>query len=306
MMVSYLGYVNLRDVDLNLLVILDVLLDERKVVSAARRLGISQPSASGALDRCRKLFGDPLLIRVGRGMGLTPRAEALRVPVRTVIENTKRVLNIGPEDVSTVTRTVRIITSDMPALQLLLMLERRLRETAPGIDLVMLPWRESNEVVDALARGQVDIGIAILPQVGSSYLRTELIKDNYCVAMRHDHPAASCFDLEQWLAYPHIILSSFGSTRTPLDDQLALIGRERRVGMVVPSFLMIAPLLRGSDLIAMVPCLFRDIEPDLCYREPPLDVEGFPLHIAVAKRADGDVAVQHVAQLIRQNFPGDV
>ena len=297
---------NLRNTDLNLLVILDVLLEERKVVSAARRLGISQPSASGALERCRKLFGDPLLVRVGRGMELTPRGEALRGPVRTVIEHAKQVFGIVPEDVGAVTRKVRIVTSDVPGLTLLGMLRNRLRDTAPGVDLVMLPWRESDDAVDALARGQADIAITVLPQASSGYRRTELIHDNYCVAMRHDHPAAASFDLDRWLSYPHMIVSCSGATRTPLDDQLALIGRERRVAMVVPSFLMIAPLLRGTDLIAMVPCLFRDIEPDLTYREPPRAVEGFPLHIAIARRSDGDVAVQHVAGLIRKYFPGEI
>jgi DNA-binding transcriptional LysR family regulator len=122
--------------------------------------------------------------------------------------------------------------------------------------------------------------------------------------MRGGHPAAQAFDLDRWLGFPHITVSARGARRTPLDDQLALMGRERRVGITVPSFLMVPPLVAGSDLIAMLPCCCKRFYPELHYCDPPIPVEGFPLHLATASRADGDIAVQYVAELIRTNFPG--
>lgn len=71
-----------RSVDLNILLKIHVLLDERGVGAAAHRLGITQPSASAALDRARRLLDDPLLHRSGRTMRLTPKAKAIREPPR--------------------------------------------------------------------------------------------------------------------------------------------------------------------------------------------------------------------------------
>ncbi|AWB25764.1 MULTISPECIES: LysR family transcriptional regulator [Alphaproteobacteria] len=295
---------DLRDVDLNLLVVLDVVLEERKLVSAARRLGMAQPSVSGALDRCRKLFGDRLLVRAGRGMELTARGQALREPIRALLTQARAVIGAPPDELATVERTVRIVSTDIPALTLLQILWEQTRRTAPGISLVLLHWRESEDVIDALARDQADVAISVLPQAGSGFVRTELYVERYCVAMRRGHPAAQDFDLDRWLAFPHVVLSARGSRRTPLDDQLALLGRRRRVGITVPSFLMVPPLLLASDLIAMLPRACMHHEPELHYCEPPIAVEGFPLHLAVANRAQGDVAVAHVAALIRDHFPG--
>lgn len=282
---------------------LDILLEERKVVSAARRLSMTQPSASAALERCRRLFGDPLLVRSGRGMALTARAEALREPVRAMIGEARMLLGSGPAEVGASTRTVRMIASDVPAVTLVPMLWERLRSSAPGIDLVLLPWRDADDVISAFTRDQADLAISVLPQAGTSFRRTELYIERYCIAMRRGHPAAAAFDIEQWLAYPHVIVSSRGAQRTPLDDLLELQGRARRVGVVVPNFMMVPPLLLAADLIAMLPHYCMRSEPGLDYRDPPLPVEGFPLHLAIAKRAVGDVAVQHVAALIREFFP---
>jgi DNA-binding transcriptional LysR family regulator len=301
-MTCYIERMDLRRIDLNLLVYLDVMLEERKLVSAARRLGISQPSASAALQRCRKLFGDPLLVRSGRGLEPTARAEALRGPIRAFVDRAQELLGAPAQDIATTQRTVRIVSSDAPALDLLKMLWERLAATAPGINLVLLHWRESDHVIDALARNRADLAITLLLQARSGYQRTELCHVDYCVAMRRDHPLASEFDLDGWLSYPHVIVSATGARHTALDDQLAVRGRERRVAVTVPSFLMVPPLLAQSDLVAMLPrCCMRP-DPALCYHDPPMPVEGFPLHLAVASRSQGDLAVQHVATLIRDYF----
>ena len=69
---------SMRNIDLNLLVFLDVLLKERNVTRAAESLGISQPAMSNGLRRLRDLFGDPLLVRTSDGMKPTERAELLQ------------------------------------------------------------------------------------------------------------------------------------------------------------------------------------------------------------------------------------
>ncbi len=72
----------MQPADFGLLVHLDALLQEGSVTGAARRVGLSTPAMSHALARIRARLGDPLLVRAGRGMVLTPRAEALKPQVR--------------------------------------------------------------------------------------------------------------------------------------------------------------------------------------------------------------------------------
>ena len=85
----YIHFMNLNSLDLNLLVALDALLGEANVSRAAMRIGLSQPAASHALQRLRDLIGDPLLVRTGARMELTPRAEALRAPLAQALDQVR-------------------------------------------------------------------------------------------------------------------------------------------------------------------------------------------------------------------------
>src|SRR5262245_21463454 len=89
---SDIGMYDIRKVDLNLLVVLDALLDERSVTLAAARVGYTQPTISGMLTRLRDLFGDPLFVRAQRGLLPTPRAQALAVPLKQLIADSQRLV----------------------------------------------------------------------------------------------------------------------------------------------------------------------------------------------------------------------
>lgn len=291
---------NLRSVDLNLLVVLDALLDERHVSRAAARLGLSQPATSSALDRCRHLFGDALLER-GRGMMRpTPKAEALRDQVKALLAQVEAVLDPPAVALHRITQVVRIVMADHPATAIVGPLHGRLAATAPGIDLVVQPWHGAAAALELLARGAADLAVSVFPQLDPAFRRRDLLEEHYVVLMRRGHPAARRFDLERWLAFPHIVVSGLGDARGALDDVLARQGRTRRVGLVVPSFLMVPPLVAGSDLIAMLPsrCLPAEAKRGFVVRDPPIAVEGFPLHLAWHVRRERDPAVRHVAALI--------
>lgn len=293
---------NLRSIDLNLLVILDALLDEAHVSRAAAKLNLSQPATSSALDRCRHLFADPLLERGKGGMRLTPKAEALREPLKNLLVGIAAVVDAPDEPLSDIHQTVRIVTADHPGIIIAGPLHQALARSAPGIDLVIQPWHGAPAVLESLARGASDIALSVFPAVDEAAFHCEtLLHEHYVVALRRDHPAATGFTLDHWLAYPHILVSGRGDMRTPLDDQLAALGKARRVGIVVPSFLMVPSLLEGSDLIAMMPshCLPPDAQDRFHILPPPIPVAGFPLHLAWHRRRDKDRAVQHVADTVR-------
>lgn len=290
---------HLRSVDLNLLVVLDALLAEVSVTRAANRLGLSQPATSSALERCRRLFDDPLLERSGAGMRLTHKAEGLRDPLRRILEETRGLLD--PEEIPLVRRrqTVRLVVGDFPGVVLLPLLLRRLATTAPGIDLVALNWAGADVALDQLGRSEVDLAMSVFPVVAPDYRRDVLLNETYVVAMREGHPAAEGFDLDRWLAWPHVLVSGSGQTRGPLDAALDRLGKRRRVGVSVHSFLMVPPLLLESDLIAMLPSGVAAHARGLRVFAPPVPIEGFPLHLAWHGRQARDPGVMHVAQLVK-------
>lgn len=293
---------NLRAIDLNLLVVLDALLDEAHVSRAAAKLNLSQPATSSALERCRHLFGDPLLERGKGGMRLTPKAEALRDPLKNLLVDIVAVVDAPEEPLADIRQTVRIVTADHPGILIAGPLHRALAHTAPGIDIVIQPWHGAPAALDSLARGASDVAVSVFPSIDEAAFHCEsVLEEHYAVAMRKDHPAAADFSLDAWLAYPHILVSGRGDTRSGFDDQLAALGRSRRVGIVVPSFLMVPPLLEDGDLIAMMPshCLPPDAAIRFHVTRPPLPVPGFPLHLAWHRRRGKDRAVQHVAGLLR-------
>lgn len=288
---------NLRSIDLNLLVILDALLDEAHVGRAADRVGLSQPAASAALQRCRHLFGDALLER-GRGtMRLTAKAESVRAPLKSVLAGIVHLVEPPEVPLAHIRAMIRITMADYPAALLAVGLQAGLARSAPGIDLVIQPWRGGQEARLALIDGTSDLALSVFPGEDPDINRAEILREDYVIALREGHPAIAGFDLDRWLDWPHVVVSGRAETRSPLDGQLAEQGRSRRVGMVVPGFAIVPDLLRQSDLIAMLPSRVAGAA-GLATLPPPIPVPGFSLHLAWHRRRDGDRPLRHVTDLL--------
>jgi DNA-binding transcriptional LysR family regulator len=295
---------NLRSMDLNLLVILDALLDEAHVSRAAHRLNLSQPAVSSALQRCRDLFGDRLLDRGRGGMTRTPLAETLRAPLRSILADVEALLDPKEMPLDRIERVVRITTADDPAALLACPLVERLTRTAPGMTVAFRPWLGQDAVTQELLNGDTDLAIAVLDrEIENVEVRT-LFDAEYVVAMRKGHPAAAAFDIAAWLASPHVVVSGRGDLRTPLDPRLASMGYRRRVGLVVPSFQLVPKVLAATDMMALLPrqSLAAHRHLDLVVFPPPVTVEGFTLKVAWHARQNLDRAVQHVCGIVREAF----
>ncbi len=291
---------NLRSLDLNLLVILDALLDEAHVSRAADGLNLSQPAASAALQRCRHLFRDDLLER-GRGtMRLTAKAEALRAPLKSLLAGIGDLVDPVEPSLADLRQTLRISMADLPAMLVTGPLLHELHHTAPGIDVIVQPWHGAEAAESALIAGSTDIAISVFSGAHDDILQQELLTEHYVIAMRLGHPAIDGFDLDRWLAFPHILVSGKGETRSPLDTELARIGRTRRIGLVVPSFAMVPGLLHETDMIAMLPSRLVAVRPDLISLPLPIPVAGFPLHLGWHRRRTKDTGLRHVAGLLAQ------
>lgn len=293
---------NLRSVDLNLLTVVHALLEEAHVSRAAHRLGMSQPATSSALERARHVFGDPLLERVGSTMRLTRRAEVLRQPLADVIAEIGRLVAARAPSLGELRQTIHVVMADTLAASLTPALHDALRDEAPGLDLVIHAWIGDRSIGHELARGQIDLAVAPSGERIEGDLRSEPVtRSPYAAVMRRDHPAAGHLDLNELLAWPHIVVSATGESRTIVDDLLSRKGLGRRIGMVVPSFLLVPRVLASSDMIALLPppALGSLEETGLVAVPPPLNLEPVTLSMTWHRRRDQDPAVQFVLATLR-------
>jgi DNA-binding transcriptional LysR family regulator len=237
--------------DLNLLVALDALLQEGSVTRAARRLGLSTPAMSHALARARTRLGDPILVRAGRTMVLTPRAEQLRPQVRSLVEEAARALYpTTPFSPRSMRRTFTIYTTDHVLLVLGPVVDRILREEAPGASLRYLPSVAEDWI--PLRDGTADLSVCILGHFPAEFRTRKLFTDRFVCVVRQDHPRVGRrLSLDQYLSLDHVVVAPLGR-RSHVDDVLAERGLERRIRRTVPYFLSGLLMAAGSDDVLTV------------------------------------------------------
>ncbi len=244
--------VDLRRIDLNLLVALDALLDERSVTRAAIRLGMSQPAASRALGRLRALFSDALLVDGPGGYLLSARAEDLRPALRQTLAGIGAMLEANAFDPAEATGSVRLLMTDLHAAVLAPRLIARLAVEAPGLDLDILA--PGPALMEALETDAADAVIGVIDEAPAGFRRRKLLDDRLVTFMREGHPAATRpFTLERYLALDHIVVSITGRGAAPVDDLLSAMGRSRRVRVRVPNFFAAVEIAACSDLVMTLP-----------------------------------------------------
>lgn len=243
----------LRDLDLNLLVVLDALMAERNVTRAARRLGMSQPAASSALRRLRRHFGDPLLERVQNRYRLTPLAEQLREPTATVLAGVERVFGASAGfDPAADTREFTLIVSDYAATVMgdhLVTLAARL---APGVRLHLRSQTYSD--VDHAAESLRTVDGMVLPRGFLSDLpAVDLYTDGWVLVVADNHPeVGDVVTLDQLAELPWVVTHHGPTAFTTASRQLRMLGVEPKVEVVVESFLPVPFLVAGTPRVALL------------------------------------------------------
>lgn len=286
--------------DLALLLTVDALLQESNVTLAARRLGLSTPATSHALARIRQRLGDPLLVRSGRSMALTPRGEALRPLVRSLVEEATRVLAPpGPLDPRTLERVFTIFATDHALLVLGPVLDRLLTRAAPGVSLRFLP-----SVVDdwtQLRDGTADLSICLPGTFPPEYRTHQLFEERFVCVVRSDHPRAGRrLTLDAYLALEHIVVAPLGRP-SQVDAVLATRGLARRIRSVVPYFATALHLVTQSDHVLTVSeSAARSVAGVLpiALLEPPLALPRYTVHLLWHPRLDNEPANRWLRGLI--------
>ncbi|ASG22280.1 LysR family transcriptional regulator [Nitrospirillum viridazoti] len=239
-----------RHLDLNLLVALDVLLEERSVSRAANRLHLSQSATSGALARLRVYFDDEIMVMVGRTMAPTPLAQTLMEPVRDILVRVQSAIEARPVfNPTTARRQFRIAASDYVTEVALSHAIRRLRQDAPDIQFDISAT--SDNMAGRLSCGDVDLIISPDSYLIPEQPREILFKDTYsCVAWTGNDSVPGALTFENYLEMTHVTVM-MGDKRSGTFEQgfLNRYGAIRKVAAVAPDFSSVASIIVGTDLI---------------------------------------------------------
>lgn len=292
---------DIRNVDLNLLVALDALLAERSVSRAAVRLHLSQPAASALLARLRGLFGDPLLLRSARGMLPTPRALELLGPVRQVLDAIDAIVQPRAAfDAASAAHTFTLSASDYVEYTLLPQLVDYLERKAPGVRLEVRPL-DLQLVAKQMESGDVDLCITALQNAAAGLHVRALYAERIVSVVRRDHPGVGArLTLDKFCSLEHIQVLVRGSGfSTRIDEALAALGRKRRARLAVPHFLLVPEIVARSDMISALPeRLARGYANRLRILEPPLDIAGFTVGEMWHERNQRDPAQQWLRDVL--------
>ena len=248
----YIHLMNLNSLDLNLLVALDALLREANVSRAAMRIGLSQPAASHALQRLRDLIGDPLLVRTGARMELTPRAQALRGPLAQALDQVRGLFIPDDFDAGSSERHFRLMMPDLAVELLMPPLMEKITQAAPNIRIDVVPWRGPAIFTAEFAR-TIDMVISI-GDAFKGFHRQLLYTDSDALAVRRSHPAgAKLKRREAFLNARHVAVVIRGQNEDLIDGWLRAKGIERRIALVVPGYIEALHVAARTDLVAFVP-----------------------------------------------------
>jgi DNA-binding transcriptional LysR family regulator len=287
-------------IDLNLLLVLRALLAERHVTRAAARVGLSQSATSHALARLRELYGDQLLVRRGRALLLTPRAERLLPLLERGLGDLQEAVEGEPSfEPRSARRSFTVGMADYGQAVLLGPLLRALDGQAPGIELSCVAFPNAEELA---AAGDIDLAVA---GSGRPFLaklpQLPLLEDEFVCVVRRDHPQAkSKLTLERYLSLGHVVVAPSGTAGSLVDSVLGERGHQRRIALRVSSFLAAPVVVSQTDHVSTMP---KRLALQLASRfrlrvlPPPIALPHFQLSLIWHPRFEHDPAHRFLRQL---------
>lgn len=244
----------MASVDLNLLAALDVLLTERSVTLAARRLGLSASATSRTLARLRSATGDPLLVQAGRSLVPTPYAEQLANRVQALVQEVLAILTPATDHMNPalLERTFTIRANEGFVALFAATLVAAITEAAPRVRLRFASKPDKDATL--LRAGVIDLEIGTTGTSAPEVRSQLLFRDHFIGAARLKHPLfEGLITPQSYAAYGHVVTSRRGASHGPVDDALHELGLRREIVAIVPGFLDALNIARRSDLIALVP-----------------------------------------------------
>ncbi|SKB15448.1 putative HTH-type transcriptional regulator SyrM [Planktothrix sp. PCC 11201] len=289
--------IDIKQIDLNLLTILKVLLEEVNVTKASQKLNLSQSATSHALKRLRKMFNDPLLERSSAGMRATPRALALQASLESILLDIEKLVT-EPVFIPELARgTIRIAASDYATTVILPSVLRELSLKNPYLDIECYDWHP--ETLDRLKSGEIDLALGIVDLDKTHEFGYEkLFTEDFVSIVRVEHPIIKKgITLESYIASPHALITITGlpinsikkSSKSHVDRILEELGVERRVRLKLPHFLSAALIVGQTDMILTLPrriaLIFASIAKITIF-DPPIDLGQYNYMQIWSKKSD--------------------
>jgi LysR family nod box-dependent transcriptional activator len=294
-----------KKLDLNLVVVLDALLDERSVTRAGVRLNASQTTISDALGRLRQYFNDDLLTQVGRKMVPTPLGESLIGPARTLLLQAEAMVNTRPSfDPAAAVRTFTLMVSDYVYTVLVTRVAAELSRIAPSITLEIIP--HSTVPWESLDRGETDF--LIMPQnyMTADHPSALLFEDRFCcIAWRDNDLVDDAITLDRFMQLGHVV-TRFGHNRTPAIDEwfLRRFGEMRRIEMVTTGFYGLPQAVIGTRRIATIQRTLADYYAGLLpikVIEPAFELPTVSEAVQWNRFADSDPGMAWMRQVLAEH-----
>lgn len=295
--------IQIKNLDLNLLLVFRVLMEEGSVNRAAEQLGRTPSAVSHALGRLRDQLEDPLLVRAGGVMKPSPRAEALYREIRPILSKIERVVQApAPFDPATCSRTFRMAG---PALDCIASrVVSSMQADAPDAALAWQPY--SKETIGQIVKGEVDIafGNANFPLPEGLKAKNLKPMKRYVLA-RRGHPAANDWCRENWMRWPHVVVRIPAAIHGTVEENFANLGLKRRIGLHAASWSGIATALRDTNMLGNFVALIL-VEgrggDDLQVFEPPEPMPDLVFRVMWNAELDADPALVWVRGIVLKAF----
>src|SRR5690606_36530600 len=244
---------NLRQLDLNLLLVFDALMQEGNLTRAAERLHLSQSTVSNALARLRQQLGEELFLRHARGMSPTARATALYPPVRQALQLLQSGLSPAEPFNVQAPHSFNLSLNDYAQAALLPTLQAHLAQVAPLVE-VVAHGDDADNLLTRLENGALDVAIDYLhfdsPDLHYSSLREEAL----VVIGRKDHPAfTGGLQLRDYQQARHVIVTPRAGRGSPLEIVLGSAKVRRQAALHLPNYLPIPAIVARTELLGTVP-----------------------------------------------------
>tara|TARA_R110000803_G_scaffold210336_1_gene281836 strand:- start:12561 stop:13487 length:927 start_codon:yes stop_codon:yes gene_type:complete len=293
-----------KGLDLNLLVALDVLLDERSVSAAAQRLHLSQPAMSAALKRLREYFNDDLLQQTGKRMVPTPHAMQISEQIKTVLHDVEALISRSTLfDPTNSQRRFTITASDYIATVLLAPLLRKLFRIAPGLQFDILPPGDATSML--LDQGKIDLIILPKSQLSTSHPDILLFMERFVIVGCAENPLLhGALTEEDFYQASHVVVK-LGRVRPASISQASIDarGRERKEDVIASSFLLAPELVLNSPHLTVMherlALKFAEVLP-IKIVEMPFDLDPMSEHLQYNQARATDSGLKWLIQQIKE------
>ena len=314
-----LNETDLSRIDLNLLVLFEIVFQERHVGRSAERLHLSPSAISHGLGRLRTLLGDPLFLKTPKGVVPTERALQLAPSVAEILARIRGVVSTAaPFDPRHSTRRFVIGAPDGISSVMLPPLLETLREVAPGVDIGIrqllpvqgftvphLAWRDA---LKELEDRTMDIAIIPFDDIPVRFHKQKLYEEEFVIAVRKGHSFQRNPTLKRYCDLEHLVVSHTGDVSGFVDVELAKRGLTRRVALTVPNFIFALSVLADTEMVSAMPRRFIEIHGarfDVVAVRAPLPLPRFSINVVLPKVAMMDAGLAWLVRLLGQLQTGN-